>query len=96
MDGETSPLIARRQEETSGSYLPLSIYLLSICTFFLAGSSSFLNIPLTRLIEDNLCRRHDWQGAPIDEGRCKTDDIQSTLAYLNGSLPLVEAIVGVY
>ncbi|KAF3384236.1 hypothetical protein DPV78_012936 [Talaromyces pinophilus] len=94
MDRETSPLIARRQEETSGSYLPLSIYLLSICTFFLAGSSSFLNIPLTRLIEDNLCRRHDWQGAPIDEGRCKTDDIQSTLAYLNGSLPLVEAIVG--
>ncbi|RAO74362.1 uncharacterized protein BHQ10_010374 [Talaromyces amestolkiae] len=94
MHEETSPLIARQQPETSRWYLPLSIYLLSICNFFLAGSSSSLNIPLTRLIEDNLCRRHDWQGAPIDEGRCKTDDIQSSLAYLNGSLSLVEAMVG--
>lgn len=96
MHEETSALIARQQPETSRWYLPLSIYLLSICNFFLAGSSSSLNIPLTRLIEDNLCRRHDWQGAPIDEGRCKTDDIQSSLAYLNGSLSLVEAMVGMY
>lgn len=96
MHEETSPLITKQQSETSRWYLPLSIYLLSTCNFFLASSSSFLNIPLTRLIEDNLCRRDDWQGSPIDEGRCKTDDIQSKLAYLNGSLPLVEAMVGVY
>ncbi|KZF23301.1 MFS general substrate transporter [Xylona heveae TC161] len=106
-EGEISPLLGRQKQKIRTSTHSLSFYqtrspshvvgLLSICTFCLAGASAFLNVPVTRLIEDNLCRRYlgnsHRQGSPIDERLCKTDQIQSKLAYLNGSLALVEALV---
>ncbi|KAF3389372.1 hypothetical protein F1880_004354 [Penicillium rolfsii] len=85
---ETFPLLGEQQKTTR--WLP--IYWLSAVVFFLSTAGSMQNVPLTRLIEDNLCSRY-VQGTPTEE-LCKTDEIQSKLAYLNGCLPLVEAVVG--
>ncbi|OQE02299.1 hypothetical protein PENSOL_c002G05666 [Penicillium solitum] len=85
---ETSPLLGGQQKITRWS----SIYWLSAVVFCLSASGALLNVPLTQLIEDNMCRRYA-HGAPTEE-LCKSDKIQSKLAYLNGCLPLVEAVVG--
>lgn len=86
---ETSPLLGRQHKVTRWS----SIYWLSTVVFCLSAAGALLNVPLTRLIEDNLCNRYVPQGTP-NEGLCKTDKIQAKLAYLNGCLPLIEAVVG--
>ncbi|KAI0160195.1 major facilitator superfamily domain-containing protein [Xylariaceae sp. FL1272] len=59
-----------------------------LCASIFVGSASggFLNIPMTRIFEDVLCRQyynqtHSLDG-PIDEEMCKVDIIQSRLAYL--------------
>ncbi|KAJ5206688.1 Major facilitator superfamily domain general substrate transporter [Penicillium cf. griseofulvum] len=83
---ETSPLLGGQKSRW------LSVYWLSAVVFCLSVAGTFLNVPLTRLIEDNLCTRYS-QGTPTEE-LCKTDKIQSKLAYLNGGLPLMEAVVG--
>lgn len=54
-----------------------------------SASGGFLAIPTTRLIEDVLCREYYSElnidldrGAPIDEGLCKTESIQSNLSFI--------------
>ncbi|KAI1298242.1 major facilitator superfamily domain-containing protein [Xylaria venustula] len=54
-------------------------------TFIASYSGGFIELPLTRLIEDILC--HDYYDVesltqPIDESLCKEDSIQKELAYL--------------
>lgn len=81
---------------------PRTIYfLLSLMVFGLSFSGSLGEVPVTRLIEDNLCQRYyaarlngDTRHNKIDENLCKSDEIQSQLAYLNGWLPMIEAVVG--
>ncbi|EXV03388.1 MFS transporter [Metarhizium robertsii] len=83
---------------------PRTIYfLLSLMVFGLSFSGSLGDVPVTRLIEDNLCQRYyaaRLDGATrhnkIDESLCKSDEIQSQLAYLNGLLPMIEAVVGLF
>ncbi|KGO77572.1 Major facilitator superfamily domain, general substrate transporter [Penicillium italicum] len=86
---ETTPLLGRQQKATRW----LSISWLSAVVFCLSAAGAILNVPLTRLIEDRLCSQYVRQGAPTEE-LCKTDKIQSRLAYLNGCLPVVEAVLG--
>ena len=85
---ETSPLLGGKKITRWSS-----IYWLSAVVFCLSTAGASLNVPLTRLIEDNLCSR--YVQAPTEE-LCKTDKIQSKLAYLNGCLSLIEAVVGTY
>jgi hypothetical protein len=61
----------------------------------MAGIGAFFNVPHTRLIEDNLCRRYidTIHQDAVDEKFCKTDQIQSKLAYLNSSIALIEALI---
>ncbi|KID89282.1 major facilitator superfamily transporter [Metarhizium guizhouense ARSEF 977] len=83
---------------------PRTIYfLLSLMVFGLSFSGSLGEVPVTRLIEDNLCQRYyaarldgDTRHNKIDESLCKSDEIQSQLAYLNGWLPMIEAVVGLF
>lgn len=76
------------------------ILLLSCMVFCVSCSGTMGNVPLTQLLEDDICRRYYDGGAkeagasPIDERLCKTDAVQSKLAYLNGWLSMLEAIVG--
>ncbi|KAI0452339.1 major facilitator superfamily domain-containing protein [Xylaria acuta] len=61
------------------------INILYFITFIASYSSGFFELPFTRLIEDLICHDYyDVRGStqPIDESRCKEDDIQKELAYL--------------
>lgn len=111
---ENTPLLGdERQQQQSGpqgaSFFQAKrprtiVFLLSLMVVGLAFSGSLGEVPVTRLMEDNLCRRyystrlHTGNGtAPgddIDESLCKIDEIQTQLAYLNGWLPMIEAVIG--
>ena len=85
---ETAPLLGVQPKDRSRWS---SIYWLCIVVLCFSASGSSLNIPLTELIESNICTRYFEQPALAD---CKTGEIQSKLAYLMGNLSLVEAVVG--
>ncbi|KAL8377926.1 hypothetical protein RB595_008555 [Gaeumannomyces hyphopodioides] len=51
-----------------------------------------LLIPLARLVEDDLCRRHYGTEAPVPEEKCKVDEVQMRLAWLGGCAGVVNAI----
>ncbi|KAK0645422.1 major facilitator superfamily domain-containing protein [Cercophora newfieldiana] len=73
------------------------ILLVAFIIFTQSTSGALAAVPLTRLLEDAICRRYYSNRSdkvPIDEGRCKVDEVQSDLAYLNGFLSALEAVVG--
>ncbi|POR39544.1 Uncharacterized protein TPAR_00264 [Tolypocladium paradoxum] len=77
----------------------LLIPFLAFNIFCSAAAGSLVAVPITKLLEDNLCRRHyarfqDGAGA-IDERLCKVEQVQSQLAWLTGALDSFEAVVGV-
>ena len=95
---ESTPLLAERRGTPSASFFQAQrprtiVFILSLGVFGLAFSGSLAEVPLTRLMEDNLCRRH-YGREDIDEGLCKIDAVQTQLAYLNGWLPMIEAVIG--
>ncbi|KAJ5113969.1 hypothetical protein N7456_002503 [Penicillium angulare] len=90
MLGETAPLLPRQQKHTSRWQ---SVYWLCTSVLFVALSSSFINVPITQLVENNICSQYYQQSALTDR-KCKTDKIQSKVAYLIGNLNLGEAVVG--
>ncbi|RFU29458.1 hypothetical protein B7463_g6868, partial [Scytalidium lignicola] len=53
-------------------------------------------VPITRILEDIICRRYYDLPHEIDEKLCKIDVIQSQLAYINGTLSTLEAAVGLF
>ena len=55
-------------------------------------------MPMYRLIEDTLCHAHFKDDSPdiIDEMKCKTDEVQSDLAYMLGWFGLVNAIFSTF
>ncbi|OTB04419.1 hypothetical protein M426DRAFT_320782 [Hypoxylon sp. CI-4A] len=70
------------------------VNLLTLIIFAASSSSGFINIPLTRILEDIVCRQHyglsESADAPIDERYCKDAAIQQKVAFimaLEGSLP---------
>ncbi|KAJ5279204.1 hypothetical protein N7478_004576 [Penicillium angulare] len=89
---EASPLLAVQQKPKSR--WP-SVYWLCTVVFCLSASGSILNVPLTQLVENNICSRYYHQ-RDLAERNCKASEIQSKLAYLIGNLSLVEAVVGLF
>lgn len=70
--------------------------ILYFITFIVSYAGGFVELPLTRLIEDHLC--HDYYDVesstqPIDESLCKEDAIQKQLAYLLAVLSTLYSIV---
>ncbi|GKT41448.1 efflux pump ustT [Colletotrichum spaethianum] len=65
-----------------------------------AGSGGLGTIPITRLVEDIVCREyygvlHSGKGdVPIDEGQCKEDVIQSKVAMIFAVYTALQAIIG--
>jgi PCFT/HCP family folate transporter-like MFS transporter 1/3 len=73
--------------------------LLATVIFFITVGTFLSVVPITRLLEDSICRRyyHDDRSRhrkPIDENMCKVGEIQSELAYILGILSMLEAIPG--
>ncbi|KAK0625822.1 major facilitator superfamily domain-containing protein [Immersiella caudata] len=109
MDSETSPLLGQHRptearddhggadSDNTARRPNIVILLIAFIIFTQSTSGALAAVPLTRLMEDAICRRYYSNRSdkiPIDEGRCKVDDVQSDLAYLNGFISALEAVVG--
>lgn len=70
------------------------LVVITFMLFAMVLSAVVLIIPLARLIEDDLCRRYYNTHEPIEEERCKVDEIQARLAWLGGAYGFVHAIIG--
>ncbi|KAK4145118.1 general substrate transporter [Dichotomopilus funicola] len=72
------------------------VILLAVLMFCVATSGMLILIPLFRLLEDAVCHVHYGvpRGEPIDERRCKGDDVQQELAFLGGVAAMVNSFVG--
>ncbi len=68
------------------------VILLCIVIFFINLSASLLTVPQVRVMESILCRK--YYGEDVEEHLCKIGAIQSQLAYLNGVMDSVQAVVG--
>lgn len=68
-----------------------------ILILVITTSAGFLNIPMTRIYEDILCRkfygRSSGERGPIREDMCKEDAIQSELAYLFAVMHTINAAI---
>ncbi|KAI3324497.1 major facilitator superfamily transporter [Xylariaceae sp. AK1471] len=74
------------------------INILCVIIFTASCSAGFIDLPLTRLIEDILCHHYyDVKSSdqPIDERLCKEDVIQKQLAYIIAVQTSLYAIVGI-
>jgi PCFT/HCP family folate transporter-like MFS transporter 1/3 len=105
MSTEATPLLVERDD---GSTPPSRywfqvqrpqtiVLLLSLIILVLATASNLMIVPTTRILEDIICHHHyevQGQGDVIDEKLCKIDAVQSQLAYVNGLISMMEAIVG--
>ncbi|KAI0431528.1 major facilitator superfamily domain-containing protein [Xylaria sp. FL1042] len=70
---------------TRPSNKPHVTTVLYFITFIVSYSGGFVELPLTRLIEDIICHEYydvESLNQPIDESLCKEDSIQKELAYL--------------
>ncbi|KAJ9485796.1 hypothetical protein VN97_g7573 [Penicillium thymicola] len=96
-ENETAPLLGPRRSRSSlrPQNPHLATSLLSLCIFFLSGATAIVQVPLTQLMEDNLCDRYLGEIGrqdSIDIAICKVDRIQSKLAYLNASFGVIESV----
>lgn len=71
------------------------ILLVGTVKFSVVCTGMLLMIPFFRLVEDALCHAHYDDESPgfIEERRCKVDEVQSRLAFLNGSMSLLTAVI---
>jgi hypothetical protein len=95
--------VPKTQKEDGGSSSSL-VNILCAIIFLVSSSAGFIELPLTRLIEDILC--HEYYGVEdqvlklgvnqtqIDESMCKEDAIQKKLAYLLAINATLFAVVG--
>lgn len=95
----------RQRPPISGSLLQAkgakSICLLIAAFSFLIGiAAAVADVPTTRLLEDHICRSYyDGQGGnstEIDESMCKVEQVQSSMAFLNGWVAMIQCIIGRY
>lgn len=102
---EATPLLSETQQPerpSATSRLHVTsprniVLLLALNILILASAGGLTVVPQTRLLEDIFCHLHygDIKGlSDIDESLCKIDSIQSELAYVNGLITAVEAVVG--
>lgn len=71
----SSPSVMRSREARNASAV---VTLLCVATFVAASAAGFTLMPLTRIVEDVLCRAYyDNSEEPIAEKLCKVDTIQS-------------------
>ncbi len=78
------------QAKSPGAILAL----ISLMLFCLVVSALMAAIPSIRLLEDVVCRRHYGSAEPVDEQKCKGDEIQAKIAWLSGLRNVLSALVG--
>lgn len=73
---------------------PAVIGLVTWMLFCMTLSGTVAVIPMGRMIESVICRRHYGTEEPVDELLCKTDAIQTELAWLGAGYVTINAVVG--
>ncbi|ORY57232.1 major facilitator superfamily transporter [Pseudomassariella vexata] len=73
------------------------VFLLCGIILVASTSSGFASIPFTRIVEHILCRQYYDQvnvdGGPIDEKFCKTESIQSKMAFIFAIAGMLDSVV---
>ncbi|KAI0141636.1 major facilitator superfamily transporter [Xylariaceae sp. FL1272] len=75
------------------------IFFLYIIVFVASSSEGFIELPLTRFLEDIVCHEYyDMKSSdqPIDERLCKENPIQQKVAYILAILSALQAIVSFF
>jgi len=64
--------------------------------FILTAGLGLPALPVLRIMEDTICRQHLQvpDGEPVNEGDCKTPDIQAALSMVAAILFMLEAVPG--
>ncbi|KAI0149824.1 MFS general substrate transporter [Hypoxylon sp. NC0597] len=74
------------------------VNLLCIIALIASSSTGFTGIPVTRVLEDIVCRQYygakDGTGGPIDEQDCKKNAIQEKVAFVMALSSSLDAAVG--
>lgn len=73
--------------------------LICVIIFVTACAGGFATIPLTKIVEDVLCRQYYGQvqgfdQEPMDHKLCKIEPVQSKMAFLFAMMGMFEAVVG--
>ncbi|KAJ5642335.1 hypothetical protein N7490_006335 [Penicillium lividum] len=69
--------------------------LLCVILLIVASATGFVNVPLTRIVEDVICHQYYVNSLeePIDEKLCKLEAIQSKVAFIFAITGMCEAVV---
>jgi hypothetical protein len=72
------------------------VLLLCLAILIAASATGFTLMPLTRIVEDILCRQtyHYGYDEPVDEKLCKGDKVQSRLAVIIAVTGAIESVMG--
>ncbi|KAI1392694.1 MFS general substrate transporter [Hypoxylon trugodes] len=72
------------------------INLLTLIAFVASCSSGFIGTPVTRVLEDIVCRKYYGlqQDGPIDEKECKGTEVQERVAFIMAIAGSLDAAVG--
>ena len=95
VDDDAPPIHQRRRRLW---YQPASstgvVGLITLMLFLLTLSGTIALLPMARIIEDTICRKHYHSTEPVDEEKCKVDEVQAEFAWIGGLQALVTAIMG--
>lgn len=83
---------------TSHSSSATTLNLICGVLFLAASATGLVNVPLTKLVEDAVCRQHYGRPASedIDEQLCKLETIQSDVAFIFARTGICEAVVALF
>lgn len=100
-DGATRPASSQADSLVSLTvpkvHTPQAVTLLFVGLVLLASAAGgLLVIPLTRMVEDIVCRQHYGftdEGGDIDESLCKIEAVQSRLAFIFAVYGTIQALI---
>jgi PCFT/HCP family folate transporter-like MFS transporter 1/3 len=76
--------------------IPREIYVCAIVEFLTTFGNAITSVPATRLIEGAVCQRYYGTGFSIAERLCKSEKVQSDLAYLLGGYSSLTSLPGLF
>lgn len=69
------------------------LVLLGFTMFCMALCGTLVLVPLSRLAENLLCHQYYGTTEPIEEKRCKVDEVQTKLAWLGACAAMIDSTV---
>jgi hypothetical protein len=79
-----------------GFVVPHEVYICALIEFLITFGTAITAVPTTRLIEGAVCQRYYGTETFLAENLCKTDGVQSNLAYLLGAYSSLTSLPGLF